>query len=140
MNDGDGARRARRLVAGLILGQTDPHARMQASLRLFSQGVDVSWIGTGDSALAQRFDGLMVFGDPAQQQLEAAVPLVQHFWHAHKSLAFFGCSEALLSAAQLVSAEAPGELQGVVSNPQGASDGALDEFIDALSSQPHSER
>jgi hypothetical protein len=32
---------ARRLVAGLILGPIDPHARMQASMLLFSRDVDV---------------------------------------------------------------------------------------------------
>jgi hypothetical protein len=139
-DDDDDGRRPRRLVAGLILGPADPHVRMEASLRLFSHGVDVTWIGPNDAALAQRFDALMVFGDPADQQIEAGVPLVRQFWNAHKSLAFFGRNETLLSAAQLVSPEAPGELQGVVSDPQGPSDGALDEFIDALSAQPHNER
>jgi hypothetical protein len=123
-----------------MLGASDPHARMQASLRLFAHGVDITWIGPHDHTLANCFDGLMVFGDQNAQNLYAAVPLVRRFWDDGKSLAFFGGNESPLAAAQRVAPEAPGELQGVVSDAQGPSGGAIDEFVDALSAQPHRER
>jgi hypothetical protein len=130
----------RRVVAALILGPTDPNARMQASLRLFQRGTDVVWIALDDGAMAEHCDALMVFGDAAGADPGAAdksVPLVRRFWLAGKSLAFFGSNESLLARARLVAEEAPGELGGVVSDAQGPGMGAIDEFVDAMSAQPH---
>jgi hypothetical protein len=82
----------------------------------------------------------VVLGTFDEVQLLAGVPLVRRFWVDRKGLAFFGGGRTLLAAAKLVAPEAPGEVQGVVSDPQGPSAGAIDEFVDALAAQPDCER